>query len=114
MASQDKVSNERRYNVGGGVELKSASGVVPPQTIQQYTMTYNGSSSSARKNGTDMVTGDAGTNSGNGMTIARRYSAGGGDTSTNMDMCELLIYEGALTDGVRNTIESYLQTKWGL
>jgi len=81
--------------------------------MRQYTLTYNGASSVARQSKTAYMSGDAGTEVLSGLTLAMRYlSAGSGFGAC--DWCELLIYEGAIDDSVRDSIEDYLATKWGL
>ena len=79
--------------------------------FRQYTIVFNGSSSSARRDKSAYLSDDAGTNTMNGITLGRRNTdTGYGDP----DIGEILIYEGALDNSVRDSIEDYLATKWGL
>jgi hypothetical protein len=82
------------------------------QTGAWHVFTYiiNGATSSIFVDGTSYDTGDAGTNTINAPRLGRDRSA---TNPYDGDMGEVLIYNGALSAGDRDTVETLLQTKWG-
>jgi hypothetical protein len=80
-------------------------------TLQQYTFLYNTTSSTMRVNGTQTDTGSVGTHTMQGFTVGANYT----DAQWSaIDVCEILVYNGTLSDTNRDKIESYLMEKWGL
>jgi hypothetical protein len=80
-------------------------------TLQQYTFLYNTTSSTMRVNGTQTDTGSVGTHTMQGFTVGANYT----DAQWSaIDVCEILVYNGTLSDTNRDEIESYLMEKWGL
>ena len=100
-------NNYIRYFAGIDKDTDVAKGT----THRLYTFLFNGASSNLRINKSSVDTGNAGTNSYNGMTLASRYTASyfGG-----VDIAEILVYDATISDTDRNLIEDYLTTKWGL
>ena len=79
------------------------------KTMRMFTLVWNGSSSSLGIDGTDVATGNVGTQSPTGLRLGAQYnSANFGDT----DICEILIYGSALSTADRTSIENYLSNKW--
>ena len=79
------------------------------KTMRMFTLVWNGSSSSLGIDGTDVTTGNVGTQSPTGLRLGAQYnSANFGDT----DICEILIYGSALSTADRTSIENYLSNKW--
>ena len=80
-------------------------------TLQQYTFLYNTTSSTMRVNGSQTDTGSVGTHTMQGFTVGANYT----DAQWSaIDVCEILVYNGTLSDTNRDEIESYLMEKWGL
>ena len=92
----------------GGAELETLNHYT---NMRQYTLTYNGASSVARQSKTAYMSGNAGTMSMIGLILGDDWN---GSSNSECDWCELLIYEGTVADSVRDSIEDYLATKWGL
>lgn len=101
-------SPSTNYDVYAGTEL---TGGTVTTTLQQLTIKYAGSSSYLRKNGTQIISGDAGTGGMNGLRLAA--GAGGGEYGL-IDISEMLIYNASLSDADRDAIENYLKSRWGL
>ena len=79
------------------------------KTMRMFTLVWNGSSSSLGIDGTDVATGNVGTQSPTGLRLGAQYnSVNFGDT----DICEILIYGSALSTTDRTSIENYLSNKW--
>ena len=72
---------------------------------------YNSTSSILRANGNQILTGNAGT--GVPTTISLFGNVAGNDPG-DLQICEYLLYNSALSDANRNLVESYLNTKWGV
>jgi len=72
---------------------------------------FNGASTIGYLNGTQAVSGNPGT----GYTSLSSALVGsdGGSSFLTGDMGEVLIYDSALSAGNRQSVESYLKTKWG-
>ncbi len=78
------------------------------------TTILNGASSSARVNGTQVISGTTGTTG-----IATNAVVGAANTTGTINpwsgyVAEVIVYSGVLTGGQITSIESALQTKWGL
>lgn len=77
-----------------------------------FTLLANGASSVLRVDGADDVTGNAGANGLNGISIGSHY-----DQASNPwigDVSEVLVYTPSLANKDRNAVESYLAAKWGI
>lgn len=78
-----------------------------------YTTTANGSSSEIRQNGSQVATGNPGTNA-----LARYFSIGGRhhDGLRNFigDIAEILIFPTALSTTDRERVERYLNGKYAI
>ena len=70
------------------------------------------------RNGTQLATNSSFLTSGNTNDVSSGSGLGanslGGNQWSDVDVAEVLVYHGALSDTDRGTIESYLTTKWGL
>ena len=96
------------YRLLAGVDLQSGTNNV---AFAQFNLVANGSSSIIRRNKSDVGTGDAGTNGLNGITLAAQFN---GLANADIDICEVLIYDASVSTGDRDSIETYLQDKWGV
>jgi len=77
----------------------------------------NGGSSSGVTAGSPYDQGGVSTgNAGRNFTISGAGTATGASASEffNGDVCEIIIYNSALSDATRATVEAYLMTKWGI
>lgn len=72
---------------------------------------FNGSSSELRIDGSSDVTGDAGTSSIAGFTLAAKFNDG---NYSDMRIGEVLLYNAEKTSSEISDIESYLSDKWGI
>lgn len=80
-----------------------------PQSFGVYTAVFNGASSSARKDGVQVNTGNPGSNSIQGLTLGARFSAA---RFLDGDVGELLIYDRLLNATEIGQVETYLMNKW--
>lgn len=89
-------------------------------TNNQYTETYptgfhvwtilaNGSSSLVRKDGSQKVAGDSGSNTLSQLFIGSAFNA---TSSAALDLGEFILYSGDKTSSF-SSVESYLKTRWG-
>lgn len=112
-ASHDKrhafLRNATGYQIYSGSGIATGTGITT--ALQQFTAKYNGGSSYLRKNGSEIVSGNIGTDSMAGITLGASHEAG---NFGNIDICEILVYNASVSDTDRDTIESYLDTRWGL
>jgi hypothetical protein len=94
------------YAINAGVNLRNG----PVDTNNHiFSVLYNGPSSLLRIDGSDAVSGDAGTSSLEGYrlasTINGRYSA--------ITVGEILVYPQDKS-GIQSNVEQYLSSKWGV
>jgi hypothetical protein len=97
-----------------GANLAATSGDV--KTASVLTGLFDGSSSAGRRNGTQVVSGNAGTiawsPTDNGLSLGT--FAGGGSQRWDGLIGELLLYSGKHTATQLAAIERYLGRKWGI
>ena len=103
---RNNVSNSTIYS---GTELYT--GVNPGTSTRVYTATFNGLSSNARVDGASLVTGDAGPNGVDGVTLGARH-----DASVFLDgrIYGFVGVNRTLTTAEIEATESYLATKSGV
>ncbi len=83
-----------------------------PITFAQFTILFNTTASTIRKNKSDFATGlNTSTMALNGFSLC---SFSGGAGSANIDVAEIIVYNGNVSVADRTLIENYLATKWGL
>lgn len=72
---------------------------------------FNGASSEYWINGISKVSGDAGTNTLDGLTLgaARVFTS-----NADCEICEVIIYNADISDVSRDKITGYLANKWGI
>lgn len=93
-------------NAGSTVEDNAAD--TNPHII---TSAFNGASSVLRVDGTQVASGDAGTNDPGGMTVGKRRS---NENYFNGLVGEVLEYDPNASGYSRTDVESYLSSKWGI
>ena len=110
------------YNDGGNFEALANSGYqfysgsafsAGTRNTNSFLLTavYNSTASSARINATSLISGNLGVKSPGELYIFSGFS---NSNPSNMRFYEFLIYDSVLPDNNRNSIESYLNTKWGI
>jgi len=92
-----------------GTALKSSGDVGTATAI--YSVIFNGVSSESYKNGTLLVSGDAGSQSITGYTMGARYDDA---FPLNGDVYARVIYDGALSTVNRQRVEAWLKGLTGL
>jgi hypothetical protein len=92
-----------------GVELFAATGLFNSPTV--WSGNFNSSSSLLFLNGTQNVSGNAGTQGATGIMLGARFN---NVDSWSGHICEILMYSGVLLTLQRQQIEGYLAWKWGL
>ena len=97
------------FQIYAGAVLASSVYVADGETIYCQIVS-NGASSIIRRDGITIATGNAGSQSFNGI-----YLGSGQNTAySEVDVAELLVYEGTHSTSDRDAIEAYLKKKWGL
>lgn len=114
----DDTATEQNFGVRGdngnlrlnaGVDLNS--GISADTADHIHTGVFDGANSVIRQDGTELVTGDAGTGDLTGMFVG----AQGDETShSEVDIGEFLAYDAGLSTSDRDDVESYLSDKWGI
>ena len=82
-----------------------------PLAATIYTGIVNGASSYIYFNGSQVATGNAGTNSMGGVTLGARFTLG---DVLNGDLYEILVYDAGLSVTDINRVGNYLNTRWGI
>lgn len=72
---------------------------------------FNGASSDMRINGSSKISGDAGTQNADGITVGTRFDGVKGWVGY---VAEVLIYDPAVSGADQTAIEDYLNSKWGI
>lgn len=83
----------------------------PTEALHYITSLWNGASSDTRVDGVSVVSGNAGTFTPNGMTLASQDT---GSDYADIDICEVLFYDANITGTDLANIEAYLASRWGL
>lgn len=98
-----------QYNAGSSIA------VVDPATTSYYLFSgiHNGASSSQRVNGSEVSTSNPGTN-GIRMIAVAVDQARNASSRLQGNLCEILIYSGALSSSDIADIEDYLNDKWAV
>lgn len=101
------------YTLSGGDYAYFAGSIQDSNTTRatsmtQLTVTYNGASSLIRENGTQIHTGNAGTQNLNGLILAENVTIG---FPSDLDFCELVVVQNATAQNISD-VEDYLKTKW--
>ena len=99
------------WAMNAGTALASAT--APTTAAQYFTATFNGASSVLRRNGTQIASGNAGTNGFSGNSFAIGYATG---ATAFWDgwIGEVILSGAADSAGVVAQMETYLSTKWNI
>ena len=114
----DSAINRTSWHGGGGsVPFQLYSGAVLASSVYvadgetiYCQIVSNGASSIIRRDGITIATGNAGSQSFNGIYLGSGQNTG----YSEVDVAELLVYEGTHSTSDRDVIEAYLKKKWGL
>ena len=114
----DSAINRTTWHGGGGsVPFQLYSGTVLASSVYvadgetiYCQIVSNGASSIIRRDGITIATGNAGSQSFNGIYLGSGQNTG----YSEVDVAELLVYEGTHSTSDRDAIEAYLAKKWGL
>jgi hypothetical protein len=98
-----------RHNAGANIDGGSPTG--GPEILSSV---FNGTSSLLRGDGTEILSGDAGANSLDGLTVGSRRSNAGNGIWFNGPIGEVLIYDPSASGYSRSDVEGYLSQKWGI
>ena len=102
-------SDEYQFFAGTGV-----NGSIPTTTPEIHTGVYNGVDSLLRESGTEILSGDVGTNDLDGLTAGSRRADVGNGNWFNGTIGEILIYDPSESGYSRSDVETYLSDKWGI
>lgn len=100
---------------GMGIYAGGASGVgaaFDTSAALVFSAVYNGASSKVLKNGVQLATGTVGTGVSSLFCLGSNYPDTTADNFQG-DLAELIIYNSALSDANRQSVEAYLKTKYG-
>ena len=101
-------SNTENWNIYSGAFL--ANGANNTTTFHLWYGEYNSSSSIFRMDKSEVASGDAGSQAATGLNVGSAFS--GTASNFNGDFCEIILYDSALSDGDRDSLETYLEDKW--
>lgn len=96
------------YFIHAGATL---SGGTPNTNAHIYTIIFNSVSSAFFADGTSILSGDAGSNILDGLTIGAKNSL---SQEWPGEIAELLIYTADLTANEKNLVQNYLASKYGI
>lgn len=99
------------YYLYAGSNLQPAVSV-PKNSFVVFLTLWNGASSQLWENGTSKFTGNPGTNTLTGLTLGWSWNATG--AGLKGDICELLVFNAALSDANHANMLIYLNTKWAV
>lgn len=99
------------YSLFAGALIQNTVTPIDMTNILLYDMIINGVSSELFKSGVSLVSGDTGSNTMTGITIAAEF---GGGFNSNIDIAEIVLYNKTLTAQEKTDLTNYFNTKWGL
>lgn len=107
----DPLSFDNSLELQAGVILRTIDlGLMT--SFQLVRCVTNGSSSGIFKNGVSVISADAGSNPLDGFTVGATYQ--GSAPIDSGSIAEVLVYNRLLDGNEVTTIETYLNTKWGI
>jgi hypothetical protein len=90
----------------------SSSPTTTSTALAQFTLLYNSTSSTIRRNGSQIgSTGSVGSETTDGLNLGAVWN---NTQPSAFDVCEFIIYNADVSGTDRTLIEDYLATKWGL
>jgi hypothetical protein len=103
-------NNDPELFAGSGLRAPNDSSTTSPEIV---LFSADGSSSKIRVNGSDVVTGDAGSND---LTDGVSFSVGAGFGASYFDghIGEILVYDNNHSSSTITDVENYLSNKWGI
>lgn len=108
--------NTDKLSFFAGTEVPEAVAETIPTAFFYLSGIFNGASSKLYKNGINISSGNVGAQGlGNERTSTFRVgSANAGTSFYHGDIAEIIIYNSALSDTDRQSVETYLKNKYGL
>jgi len=100
------------YGINADTDLIDNVETIDDTNILLYTLVYDGVSSSIKKSGVEIESGDAGTSEIGGMGLNANEPLS--VRSGGMDFGELILYNKLLTAQEESDLEGYFNDKWGL
>lgn len=101
-------ANPTVYDIYAGIIVP---GGTPNTSVHQVTAVWNGASSLARLDGTQIITGDAGAQAAGAFTLG--VDAGLAVQFLSGYLHEVFFYNALLSAGDQANLESFLKTRWG-
>ena len=103
------------YKQDAGASHYDAIGTGTVRTIVLNNTAYKSYSNGTLKNSTTLSAAVTANNPTFSHTLGGyKYSGGIGDAYAAIDICEVVMYDSALSDTNRAAVESYLLAKWGI
>lgn len=99
------------YSLFAAALIQNTTTAIDTTNILLYDMIFNTVSSELFRSGVSLVSGDVGTNTLTGITLAAEF---GGGFNSNIDIAEIILYNKILTSQERTDVRNHLNTKWGL
>lgn len=114
--SEDNENDPRFRTLASGYDVSDqavlSGGTSDPSVWHYYTIIWNGASTDLRRDGTSILSGNSGSGGTfNGLTLGALSNP---VNFSNAQFGEFLIYDNNIGTSNRNSIESYLATRWGL
>ncbi len=109
---REDVGNTDGYGINADTDLIDNVETIDDTNILLYTLVYDGVSSSIKKSGVEIISGDAGTSQIGGLALNANEPVS--IRSGGMDFGELILYNKLLTAQEESDLETYFNTKWGL
>lgn len=103
------VTASSQWQLSSGSTLTS-SGTLTASAKYTFSAIYNGASSKGYRDRSLEMSGNAGSQSLASLRIGSNTAGTGGQW--NGDVCEVVVYNSALSDADRASVESYLALKW--
>lgn len=104
-----KRASATTFELYAGTSLTTSAST--PATKHVHYLKFAGASSLVRVDGTQVASGNAGSTNASGLAIG---GAGGGTEYANVDVAEILLFNGVLSDANRNAVEAYLGSEYGI
>lgn len=109
--NQLNAASAGKYNAYAGTDVSAASALTDATTYI-FTAQIGNSTGQARANGTQILSGNTGTKSMDGITVGNRYPTG---TLAYLSwIAELIGYDSHLSAANISNVENWLNTKWAV
>jgi hypothetical protein len=110
LVRQDLTASPDDWAIYAGTLITSGDATDSNWTI--FTALFNGASSQLWEDGTSILSGDAGAQDPDGLTVGAKYD--GTAAWWDGDIAEIIVYDANLGAADRSTVQQYLADKYGI